>query len=236
MTDAPILVHLVRHGRVASHRGDLPVTEDGLREAVEAGRRLGGVVRDGEVVAILTTQTRRSRDTATVMREGLLQTIRARGGEQVRVGCPVDEFAIRNPDMCLAGRRVEMVSTPEAMAEQLAGTGVGTEEVKRTAFYPEFFAHPDRIGYWLTHPNPPGENGEAVARRVLAFAASLRYLPRESARRYVCVTHSPILRAFLLGYLLDTDPGEPRFTESVDITISDAISIRFRENETTLAL
>ena len=33
---------LLRHGEVTSHRGDVPVTEEGLQTAVEVGRRLAG--------------------------------------------------------------------------------------------------------------------------------------------------------------------------------------------------
>lgn len=236
MTDgaAPVVVHWIRHGRVASHRGDVPLTDRGTREAVEAGRRLGARVRAGEVVSFHITETRRSRDTAAAMCAGLLETAPPKERAGIQLVPPVEEFAIRNPDLYLAGRRVEMVSTAEAMAEQLGGTGLGPEQVNALAFYPDFFAHPDRIGFWLSHPDPPGENGDAVARRLMAFAVSLGDLPGEAPRRYVCVTHSPVLRAFLLRYLLNSDPGEPEFMESIDVTLDRSITIRFRDSEKTV--
>jgi broad specificity phosphatase PhoE len=65
-----------------------------------------------------------------------------------------------------------------------------------------FWEAPDRIDYWVNHSDPPGEDAEAVARRVLTFATSLLDLPRVQPRRYICVTHSPVMRAFLRRYLL----------------------------------
>ncbi|GAC1319767.1 MAG: hypothetical protein NVS2B16_31160 [Chloroflexota bacterium] len=226
---APVVVHWVRHGRVASHRGDVPVTDRGLHDALEAGRALGRSIQKNEVVSFHTTDTRRSRETADAMRSGLVETVRGREG--VAVNPPVAEFAIRNPDLYLGGRRVEMVSTPEAMAEQLPGTGLGASHLGALSFYPEFFAHRDRIGFWLSHSNPPGEDAVAVARRLMTFACSLRDLPAGAPRRYVCITHSPVLRAFLRHYVLDADSGEPEFLECVDVVLDGDVTIRFRDSE-----
>ena len=221
---AEVVVHLVRHGRVASHRGDIPVTDEGHEEIRAAGRLLREQVRPGEEVHFLTTPTLRSRETA----ETLLATLREHPVTDVELVEPRKEWAIRNPDLFLAGHRVEMVSTPEAMAHQLADHGVTAEDVDRVEFFHSFFRSPDRIGYWLRHPSPPGEITSAVARRVVAFSRSLLDAPAQRARRFVCVTHSPVMRAVLARYL-NHDPGEPDWVERIDLTIRPSgTAIAFR--------
>jgi broad specificity phosphatase PhoE len=62
--DALLRVHLIRHAEVASHRGDLPLTEQGQRQAQALGRRFHGELLPGEIVSFLlatsssTTSTR----------------------------------------------------------------------------------------------------------------------------------------------------------------------------------
>ncbi len=210
--NAPVKLHLVRHGEVASHRGDIPVTEAGLAVAEEAGRRLAGDLVPDEEVHFLYAPTRRARETAAAIREGV-----AAGAERARLLPPVREWALRNPDLYVAGRRVEMVSTPEALSGQVPH--LGAKELAGHRFFREFWASPDRVGYWVGHPEPPGEDAGAVARRVLTFAASLLDLPAERPERRICVTHSPVLRAFLRRYVTDEDPGEPDYLESVDLIL-----------------
>ena len=221
---AELVVHLVRHGRVASHRGDIPITDEGREEVRAAGRLLQQELRAGEEIHFLTTPTRRSRETA----ETLLGTLRDSCLAEVELLEPRGEWAIRNPDLFLAGRRVEMVSTAEAMADQVAGSGVTAADVERVEFFHSFFRSPDRIGYWLRHESPPGEVTVAVARRIMAFSRSLLDAPAERSRRYVCVTHSPVMRAVLAEYL-DHDPGEPEWVERIDLAVRpDATTVSFR--------
>lgn len=40
--DAPLWVHWVRHAKVASHQGDLPLTGEGQRQVEAAGRQFSG--------------------------------------------------------------------------------------------------------------------------------------------------------------------------------------------------
>src|SRR5437016_487033 len=109
--DAPLGVHWVRHAKVASHEGDLPLTEEGRCQVEAAGRQFSRKFMPGEVVSLL----------------------------------------------------------------------------------------------------------HAPARRLLTFAVSLLDLPRVQPRRYICVTHSPGIRAFVRRYLLGHDPGEPGYLASVDL-------------------
>lgn len=235
-----IRIHLLRHGRVASHRGDVPVTDEGLAEVEAAGRSLAEDIADGELVRFLYAPTRRARETAHTLRASVAASLD--GARQICLSSPAEEWAVRNPDVYIGGLRVEMVSNAEAMAEQTAAIGLGPDAVDDIAFYHAFFRSPDRIGYWVAHPDPPGEDAEAVARRVMAFCASLRDRVRSPeattpsgppATRYVCITHSPVLRAFLRRYLLGEDPGEPDFVESIDVTCWDeeSVAVRFRDRE-----
>ncbi len=229
----PLLVQLVRHGEVASHRGDVPVTEGGIARAVAAGWRLGEELEPGERVFFLYAPTLRARETAAAIRGGAEASLRDAGRRgQVELHAPAEEWALRNPDLYVAGGRVEMVSTPEALAAQTGARRLTAEELSGHRFFRRFWESPDRIGYWVQHPDPPGEDWGAVARRLLTFATSLLDLPAETRRRYVCVTHSPLLRAFVRRYLTREDPGEPDYLESVDLEFSTkggaAVSFRGR--------
>jgi len=236
MSAMPLRVHWLRHGRVPHHRGDVSVTEQGLWEAEQSGRRMVASLEPTEAVSVLHTATLRSRETAYV----LDRIMRAQPDlhPDVRFREPREEPAIRNPDLYIGGMRVEMVSTAEAMAEQTEANGIGVDIIRVLPFYRDFFTVHDRVGYWIEHSAPPGENTDAVARRMMAFAASLSQLPRECPARYVCVTHSPLMRAFLTQYVTPEDPGEPEFMETIDLTFTryGTVEIRFRETEVQRAI
>jgi broad specificity phosphatase PhoE len=227
-----LTVHLVRHGRVASHRGDVPVSPEGYAEIEATAEHLAGSVAPEECIHLLYTATLRSRETADALHRALRATINPEG---VEILPPVEEPAIRNPDMFLAGRRVEMVSTGAALAEQIPGTGLDPATIERLPFYGEFLPHRDRIGYWLDHSDPPGEDAATVARRIVAWGLSLQDLPTDRSHRYIAVTHSPILRAVLKRYLLTEDPGEPGWVESVDLDLNSrgAVTVAFRDAQRT---
>jgi broad specificity phosphatase PhoE len=146
-----------------------------------------------------------------------------------------ERWAIRNPDLYVAGQRVEMVSSAEALAEQLSAPPVDPATVSKHPFFSGFWAAPDRIGYWLGHSDPPGEDSVAVARRQMTFAMSLPEARKDRPVRYVLSTHSPVLRAILLAYLGE-DPGEPGYLEPIDLILpADGPStLRFRNFQRTV--
>jgi len=115
----------------------------------------------------------------------------------VRLGAPRVDRAIRNPDLYVAGNRVEMVSAVEALAVQPPDDALTPEELDRHPFFSRFLTSPDRIGLWLAEDDPPGERGDAVAGRLLTWARSLGDTRRAYARRFICVTHSGPMRALL---------------------------------------
>lgn len=192
---------LLRHGEVVSHRGDQPLTEGGREQATEAGSRLAAAGLGS--VRMLAGATRRARETADGVRAGLTAA-----DPSARVSPPEVSFALRNPDIYLAGNRVDMVSTPEAFADQVPG--LTPADVLRVPFFSGFLTAPDRIEHWLRCPGPPGDDAAAVAARIGVFAASLGDAGDAAPDTVVGVTHSPVLRAVALRWT-GTDPGEPSY-------------------------
>ncbi len=229
-TDASLWVHWVRHGKIESHRGDMPLTAEGRGQAEAFGQRLSTELVAGEIVSFLYAPTCRARETAETIYNTLRTTSEHADSRQTQLFAPVEHWALRNPDIYVAGSRIELVSTPEAVAEQLPETSLSPKELATLPFLHGFWEDPDRIGYWINHPNPPGEDADTVARRLLTFAVSLLDLPCGQPRRYICVTHSPVMRAFLRRYLVGHDPGEPDFLEAVDLNFAPdrMLMLRFR--------
>ncbi|QYJ16613.1 hypothetical protein Rxycam_02448 [Rubrobacter xylanophilus DSM 9941] len=212
-----ITVHWVRHGEIPSHRGDVALTEKGLARAREWGRSLAGELSPGETVHFMYAPTLRTRQTAEGIHSGIAGYHNS-GGLDLHE--PAEQYAIRNPDLYVAGQRVEMVSTPEALARQLSDPPLDAKTLSDHPFFREFWASPDRVGYWVRHPDPPGEDAAAVARRQMMFVMSLLERPGHAPVRYVLSTHSPVMRAVLL-FCAGEDPGEPEFLESLDLFLSD---------------
>src|SRR4029453_14983661 len=170
---------LLRHGEVPSHRGDVAVTDRGLDSAEQVGRRLA-----------TTAGPHRGRP-AEPPRPPQPGAAIATGASAA--GAAVDEpriaFALRNPDIYVAGERVDMVSSAAALAEQVPGMTL--DEAAAVPFFVEFFDHPARIGWWLRLGDVPGDDAEAVARRIGHFAASLPDRTTQPAELTGGVTHSP---------------------------------------------
>ena len=220
-----ITLHLFRHGKVDSHRGDVPLAPDAGAHIDAAAAQMLAQLRPGDSVAFLATQSRRSRDTAQGLRDRL-----AASGLPLSLGEVRQEYAIRNPDLYLAGHRVEMVSNGEAMAAQLPPGLMTAAAVEAVPFLDGFFRDKDRIGYWLHHPDPAGEDARAVARRIVQFCKSLGDASPAQDLRIVAVSHSPVMRAVLVHYLGLSDPGEPDWVEPITLTLTDiGGQIQFRD-------
>ena len=207
MSDIRLL--FLRHGEVASHRGDVPVTESGLVHAEQTGKAIGGSTEGP--ISVLFGGTTRTRETA----EAIVRGVDAPG----RVSAPVDAFALRNPDMYLAGARVNMVSAPQNLAEQVPG--MTPEQVEANEWWTAFMTAPDRIGWWLEQDDPPGESSRDVARRLQRFARSFADPGPHSGRLVVCVTHSPLLRS-MLAAAHGVDPGEPAYVTGALVQVTSS--------------
>ena len=197
---------LLRHGEVASHKGDVPVTAAGIEHAERTGKALGRQLAGP--ILLLYGGTRRTRETAEAVARGI--------GDDGRITGPRDAFALRNPDMYVAGSRVNMVSSAAALAEQVPG--MTAEQAAANPWWAEFFTAPDRIGWWLGQADPPGETVTDLAGRVLRFAASLDDPGPTRGRVVVGVTHSPVLRA-VLRHATGADPGEPAYVTGADVRV-----------------
>jgi broad specificity phosphatase PhoE len=204
-----------RHAEIPSHQGDLPATSAGLRRAEEVGSALAADCPRGARVEFPHAPTVRTVQTAEALRRGFERGLPPGAG--IRMGEVHVEPAIRNPDLYVAGHRVEMVSALDAVAAQLPSGALTRPELERNAFFSRFLGVGDRIGLWVADDDPPGERADDVARRIHAWAHSLCDIERPYPRRYVCVTHSGPMRALLRRYVLDRDPGEPEYVEAVQL-------------------
>jgi broad specificity phosphatase PhoE len=225
----PLAFWFYRHAEIPSHRGDLPATAAGLAHAETVGRALGESCPPGARLEFLHAPTVRTVQTAEALRRGVESGLPA--ADDGRLGPPRVETAIRNPDLYVAGHRVEMVSAIEAVAEQLPGDALTREELERNAFFARFLTSPDRVGLWVADDDPPGERADDVARRFFTWARSLCDTHRPYARRFVCVTHSGPMRALLRRYVLGHDPGEPEYVEPVELRFAadGSATWRFRD-------
>jgi broad specificity phosphatase PhoE len=217
-SDGPVTVSFYRHGEVASHRGDVPLTDRGMRDAEAAGERLAEMLEPETEVALRHAPTRRTLQTLEALRRGARRALGP--GSSVRFGEPQVEPAIRNPDLYVAGTRVEMVSSVDALVAQLPEGALTPDDVASNRFFSRFWSEPDRVRVWLDDEDPPGERSSDVARRLFTFARSLTNGAATTARRYVLVTHSGPLRAVLREFVLSEDPGEPEYAEAVHVTIA----------------
>jgi broad specificity phosphatase PhoE len=208
-----VRLYLLRHGEVTSHKGDVPITADAERRAYAAGQELARL--EQQPIAVLSGETRRAIDTAVHLARGVADS----GGGVVG---PDVAFALRNPDLYVAGTRVNMVSSPQALADQV--DGLSPEDVPSLDFFPAFMASPERIGWWLAHESPPGEDAAAVAARVRSFALSLLDPVPARPQVVVAVTHSPLLRAVALD-VLGRDIGEPPWVAGLVVTVDDDAKI-----------
>jgi len=219
-----ITLSFLRHAKVPSHKGDMPLTKDAHADIDAAVPRLRAHGGEGTQFLFLSTRTNRSRETAEALRLAIDP-----GAPEVRA-----VWGLRNPDLYLAGSRVEMGSTAAFIASQTEALAVGEWAVLAHPFFRDFLDAPDRIGYWLRHQSPPGETAADVARRVLQFAES--FSGHAEGRLVVaCVTHSPVLRAIVTHGLGLPDPGEPGWVEAVNLHLGDEkVAFDFRGETGTL--
>jgi len=220
-----VTLAFLRHAKVPSHEGDMPLTADSAEDIKAAVPRLQALGEEGDQFLFLGTRTHRSRQTAEALRQAIDPTT-----PEV-----LPAWGLRNPDIYLAGSRVEMGSKAEFFASQCEFLPMMPEHVMEHAFYKGFLTAKDRIEYWLTHETPPGENAAAVAKRVLHFARSFRAVKTKGNLVVACVTHSPVMRAILVKGLQIVDPGEPDWVEEIVVEISqDKATYRFRDFSGTL--
>ena len=216
-----VTLALLRHAKVPSHEGDMPLTEDSSADIQAAVPRLKALAGESSKFIFLGTQTNRSRQTAEALRIAIDPT-----SPEV-----LPAWGLRNPDLYLAGSRVEMGSKLAFFASQCNVLEMTPDQVSAQRFFHEFLNAPDRIEYWVFHESPPGEDAAAVAKRVFQFARS--FLAADAAQDLVvcCVTHSPVMRAILHKGLGLADTGEPDWVEEIVFEVMDTgMTYRYRDS------
>lgn len=216
-----VTLAFLRHAKVPSHKGDMPLTADSGADIQAAIPKLRAMIGQGDDVLFLATRTQRSQQTAVALRDAIAP-------EAPEI---LPAWGLRNPDLYLAGSRVEMGSTPEFLASQCEHLSLPRDAAAEHSFFGAFLTAPDRIEYWLHHETPPGENAAAVAKRVLQFAESFLDMPSHNDLVVACVTHSPVMRAILTKGLNLSDPGEPGWVEAIVIEVTrGGMTFRFRDH------
>lgn len=193
------IIHLVRHGRILDYKTDQSLTELGRQEALTAGRELAAQVKPGETIRFFSSPSRRARETAALLRDGLGETLPQHTPPAVlEPTIAVDDY-LQDLKFYLDGASYAPITPLLEIARWRLQQNPSPEIQTFVEYQHEFWTDPDPVGYWLTHPSPVVESPEAVMQRTLAFLAER--LAENSAnnklRREVCVTHSPILRIFL---------------------------------------
>jgi len=222
MSDAStpqVRVLLLRHGQVPHHRSDVPLTDMGMAQAQAAGKWFAE--SRIEVAALLSGETLRTRETADGFANGY------RGVEAApELPDPVVSFALRNPDMYLGGHRINLAEGAAALAAQ--SPAVSEADVEASSYFGPLMTAKDRVGYWLEHPNPPGDNAHDVARRIAAFVRSCADVPAWRGGTVVAVTHSPVLRAVRLGHQ-GLYTREPAFLHGFEVVMQAGGELTFDE-------
>lgn len=209
-SDDRIRILLLRHGRVAHHRGDVPLTELGVAQAEAAGEWFA---KEGtEVACLLSGETRRTRDTA----EHFAASYR-RHADGLAIPDPIVSFALRNPDLYLGGHRINMGQGAPFLASQ--SPEVTEADVERSPFYAGLMTADDRVGFWIESNNVPGDSSRDVGRRIDQFARSLGDVAGWWGRTIVAITHSPVLRAVRL-HLWGEYSKEPPFLHGYSLTLA----------------
>lgn len=208
----------MRHGKIYDHKGDVPLAPEGYGDCVAAGRDLAALLQPGERVFCLHSPARRTTETCRLVQQGLEQGAAARDLPGLSIVPARPEPALRNMDIILGGRRVELTSDVDSLAAQAADLGITAANLLQVPFFQGFFVAADPMGYWLQATELPGETGTEVAGRLSAWLQQLAAGAPGPVCRYVCITHSGVMRAFL-SRATGHDPGEPEFAGRIDLAI-----------------
>jgi len=209
---------MLRHGRVAHHRGDVPLTDMGTAQAEAAGEWFAS---EGiEIAGLLSGETLRTRDTAEKFAAAY------RGACDIPLPDPVVSFGLRNPDLYLGGHRINLGEGAEFLASQ--ADGVDPADVEASVFYGGLMQAKDRVGHWLEHGNVPGENAHDVGRRIDVLMRSLVDVAAWRGKTVVGISHSPVMRAVRFSHWGGYSK-EPPFLHGYSLTVQPSGAIDFAE-------
>lgn len=210
-TEYPI-VHLVRHGPIPNYQTDQPLTTEGRQKVLAIGRELASQIRPGETISFYSSPTRRTRQTAELLREGLQKALSQMKQNATIIPIVTVADNLQNLQFYLDGLSYDPIQPLFEVARWRLQQANLPQYQASVAFQAEFWASSDPMAYWLTHLSPTVESPQSVATRTQTYIKEClaRNAQTNGPRRDICVTHSANLRAFLQSILGD-DPGEPEF-------------------------
>jgi len=211
--DAPIL-HLVRHGRVPNYDTDQSLTEQGAKEALEAGRKLAQYTRPGETIYMYSSPSRRARETAALYAQGLSEKNSA---FKVRLPVEVDD-RLHNCMFRIDGLLYDVQTIHEDMMLWRAHNNPTEENKACSAFVSKFWANDDPNGLWLAEPTPYMESPDELLGRVLDHIHEKfeEVGETDGVTRIISLSHSASIRS-LAKNIWGSDPGGPVFSSFMSI-------------------
>ena len=221
-----LTVHLVRHGQTASYAEDAGLTALGREQATDGGTALGATVADGEHVTFVFAPTLRARETAELLRAGLLEQTAERGITLTGTGIQV-EPGYRNLQVWADDRPAEPTQARRRAVELAAGPGVPPGWVTEAARFWNAHETGDAMGFWLSTPLLWHEPPASVVHRMVR--TSVDRVADGADRRLVVGSHSGCLRAMVM-WAAGEDPGEPDNGEDVVLTVaagSDLVTVSY---------
>jgi broad specificity phosphatase PhoE len=232
-------VHLVRHGEVEHHRADVSLTGRGREQARQAGTDLAAQIAEGEAVIIRYSPVRRVQETAEILYQSLARALQEVHRPGVTLQAPAPDLALSNVRFIL-GSGQEPAEPSLLYAETALPAEGRAFAPEQAAFYRGFWASQDPMGYWLASGCGTGVETPAVVWERLR-ARLARIFSQDGAAagtHWVLVTHSGALR-LLLRQAIGSDPGEPRFCESVRLEAAHqpgSVRVVYRERAADLRI
>lgn len=214
------IVHLVRHGRIPDYMTDRPLTVEGEQDSLVVGRELASRLRSGERVSFFTSPSLRARQTAALIRDGILEALSAGTVAATIAAVPIlVDDRLKNNLIFVGGVDYDPIEPLLDMARWQLHENPTAQNEACAAYVAGFWGTSDPVAYWLTQPSTFAESPAAVVERTRAcLAGHLADLPNDAPpRRTICVTHSANLRSFL-STVFGADPGPPLFSSMVTIT------------------
>lgn len=213
------IVHLVRHGRIPDYMTDRPLTVEGEQDSLAVGRELASRIRSGEQISFFSSPSLRARQTAALIRDGILETLSA-GTVTATVASPIlVDDRLKNNLIFVGGVDYDPIEPLLDMARWQHQENPTAQNEACAAFVAGFWEASDPVEFWLTQPSEFAESPAAVVERTRACLTDhLAGTEKDdTSRRTICVTHSANLRSFLRT-VFGADPGPPLFSSMLTVT------------------
>lgn len=212
-------VRLVRHGQTRTYTADQGLTKRGRHQALAKGAELARQLAPGSMVRLPHAPTNRAKETALVIREGLLYQLGQDRTDDVVVEQPVVDERFDNFRLWCDDRALDPTQA-YASYHAMLGTSDDAQPGWFTEihqFYRILASGGDPITFWLTQPVQYFEPAATAVRRFWHGITDHASDAPPGLRVFVS-THSGCIRA-LATAALGHDPGEPDNTEDASIRL-----------------